>query len=601
MNCNTFSRTCFSHPQAVSHNPWTMKRPFLSIRSAHFLMLLLLSLACFPLQAQEYRAGWTPTDYFGIPGRDKQNAFFDEFENNQHGWDLGQSVLQEEIRDGDFFIATLTSAGYTKRRSVPMNHTGNYEAELRVRYVRGEGESQMGLTFGRDARGNEYNFLATPQGRFRVIEVRNGRPFDLIGWQASGALTRYSYNSLMIRKVADRWYFFINEELVGQMPARELFGNDFGISLSGNMAIEVDLLRISEIRTVDNTGPEIVLTSPVVKQGVVEVTDRVQVVQGRVHDVSGVSDLKINGYPIRMATDGTFIASLQITEAVSTVEIVALDRFRNSTVMQFSMKMADNPVVYRPPQPMPPTLKPTYASEVSPLNEFGGKNYIVLIGINQYDYWNTLHNAVRDCNDLAGILTSQYRFEQENVITLFNQQATRENILELFESLQDRVGPNDNLIIYYAGHGYYDTSAGLGFWVPADARLNKVPDFIGNSTIHDYLATINSHHTLLIADACYAGSLFARSRGIINEANRSRWAFTSGDIEKVWDGQPGENSPFARHLIRFLQSNTDPQLRANELIEAVSMVVQRNTSQNPRGDALMNVGDEGGVMILHRK
>lgn len=230
-----------------------------------------------------------------------------------------------------------------------------------------------------------------------------------------------------------------------------------------------------------------------------------------------------------------------------------------------------------------------------------GKNYIVLIGVNEYDYWNPLHNAVRDCNDLSYVLTSKYQFEEADVITLFNNQATRENILELFERLQDKVEENDNLLIYYAGHGYYDSQAGLGYWVPADARLNKVPDFIRNSAIHDYLRTIPSHHTLLIADACYAGSLFSSSRGIINESNKSRWAFTSGDIEKVWDGQPGENSPFARYLIRYLNNNNAQSIRANDMINAVSMIVQRNTSQNPRGDALMNVGDEGGVFILYKK
>lgn len=581
------------------------KRLSLSSLAYQVFCLMLMSVAVTTASAQEFRGSWDPTDYYGIPGRDKQNAFFDEFEDNRNAWDLGQSTLQEKLGDGDFFLATLANVAYTKRRSVSMNHTGNYEIELRMRYVRGELTSPMGLTFGRDMRGNEFNFLITPEGNFRVIEVRNLRTFDLQGWQPSGGLTRYSYNSLLVRKVAERWYFFINEELVGQMPARPLFGNDFGFTIGGNMAIEVDYLRVSEIRTVDNTGPEITLVSPVVLHGPVEVKERSHMIQGRVYDVSGVSELKINGTPIHPASDGTFYANLHMRENNTLVEIVALDRFRNMSSYQFSMVLKEEPIAYNPPPVVAaPTNTPTYSYTPRPnslVNEYGGKNYIVMIGINQYDYWNTLHNAVRDCNDLSHALTSIYRFDPENVMTLYNEQATRENILELFEQLQEKIGPNDNLLIYYAGHGFYDAGAGLGYWVPADARLNKVPDFIGNSTVHDYLATINAHHTLLIADACYAGSLFSRSRGIINETNRSRWAFTSGDIEKVWDGQPGENSPFARHLVRFLQSNALPQVRANDMIEAVSMIVQRNTSQNPRGDALMNVGDEGGVFVFYRR
>ncbi len=570
-------------------------------------MLPLLLLASVSLIAQDYRGNWEPTDYFGIPGRDKQNAFFDEFENNSLSWDIGQPMLQEQIRDGDFFIATLDDLSYTKRRSVPMNHTGNYEVEIRMRYVRGNQHGPIGLTFGRDIRGNEYDFLFTPEGNFRIVEVRNTRNYDLQGWQPSGSLTRYSYNSLMVRKVAERWYFFINEELVAQMPARDLFGNDFGFTIGGNMAVEVDYLRISEIKSVDNTGPQISLFSPAITHGPVQVTERSQMIKGRVYDVSGVSELKINDYPIRLAPDGTFMASLQMREDYTSVEIVALDRFRNVSRKTFSLKLVrkDPHHAYasapQPQEPRPSVNYPTSQHRDQSINEFGGKNYIVLIGINEYNFWNPLHNAVRDCNDLSYVLTTRFQFEQQNVITLFNKQATRENILELFEQLQDDIGENDNLLIYFAGHGFYDSDAGLGYWVPSDARLNKVPDFIRNSTIHDYLRTINSHHSLLIADACYAGSLFARTRSIVNETNRSRWAFTSGDIEKVWDGQPGENSPFARYLIRFLNSTEQDAIRANDLIHAVSVVVQRNTVQNPRGDALSNVGDEGGVFIFRRR
>ena len=87
----------------------------------------------------------------------------------------------------------------------------------------------------------------------------------------------------------------------------------------------------------------------------------------------------------------------------------------------------------------------------------------------------------------------------------------------------------------------------------------------------------------------------------LNANNRSRWAFTSGDIEKVWDGQPGQNSPFARYLIRILRNNTKPSLQANELVNTVRELVQRNTAQTPQGSALKNVGDLGGIFTFERR
>ncbi|MEM7660371.1 MAG: hypothetical protein AAF399_29970 [Bacteroidota bacterium] len=128
-----------------------------------------------------------------------------------------------------------------------------------------------------------------------------------------------------------------------------------------------------------------------------------------------------------------------------------------------------------------------------------------------------------------------------------------------------------------------------------------MPDFIPNSTIHDYLRVIHTKHTLLFADACYAGSLFSAHRGELELNRPSRWAFTSGDIEKVWDGAPGTNSPFAASLIKYLQYNLKPELPANLLIKGVTDLMAREVEQRPRGNPLRRAGDEGGVFVFRRK
>lgn len=548
---------------------------------------------------------WTPEDYYGIPARDKQVAFFDEFENNENNWDLGSLYLKERIQDSDFYCETRTSHPYTKRRPVAMNHSGNYEIEIRMRFVnvKASGLNMTGLTFGRDVRGNEYDFFFSPSRSYRISRFDRGRTKDLTPLSYHKNINRYSYNTLMVRKVSDKWYFFINEELVSEMPAGTLFGNEYGFTIGGNMAVEVDYLKVSEIRTVDNMGPQITLMEPNLKSGETgKFSDRQQIIRGRVYDVSGVDGVLINGYNVTINDEGVFAASLNLKPGLTEIEIKAKDKFENVAAEKFYMELVNDPrPAYTPPVAMSYSRPGSESTRPASTGTSRGKNYLLLIGVNEYSYWNRLHNAVKDCRDLASILTAYYQFDATNVITLFNDEATRENILETFESLQEKLTTDDNLLIYYAGHGYYDDQASLGYWVPVNARLNKIPDFIRNSTIHDYLRTINSKNTLLIADACYAGSLFANSRGVINENNPSRWAFTSGDIEKVWDGQPGQNSPFARYLIRILRNNTKTRLRADELVEIVSDLVQRNTAQSPKGSPLRNVGDEGGVFVFERK
>ena len=79
--------------------------------------------------------------------------------------------LEERIQEGEYYCASLTSFTYVKHRPVTMNQTGNYEIEIRIRFVKGDDRSVTGLTFGRDVRGNEFGFFfnpTNPRNRFKV-------------------------------------------------------------------------------------------------------------------------------------------------------------------------------------------------------------------------------------------------------------------------------------------------------------------------------------------------------------------------------------------------------------------------------------------------
>ncbi|MCI4669338.1 MAG: caspase family protein [Bacteroidia bacterium] len=570
----------------------------ISTITAYFVALIAFAIGMSSLHAQ---SSWVPSKHYGIPSKDKHAIFYDDFDDNRNKWDVGSVYLVEHIGDGDYYCASRNDHTYTKRRPISMNNSGNYEVEMRIRFVKGASHRMTGLTFGRDVRGSEYNFFFNAQQQFRISKYDRGRTHDYQKWRYSKYLQKHAYNTLMIRKVADHWYFFINQNLVAHMPAKKLFGNEFGFTIDGHMAVEVDYLRVSEIKSIDHIGPDLTMIYPNVQdRATIRIADSKQRIEGKVYDVSGIKSVTINGHEISVDENGIFAASLKLPSKVVPIKIVAKDRFENITKKVFTLE-------YQPavaeltngPNAEGMSYGTAYENGV---RQNRGKNYLLLIGVNQYQHWNTLHNAVKDCRDLADVLTRDYQFAPENVITLFNEEATRENILETFEQLQETISPDDNLLIYYAGHGFYDSYSQLGYWVPMEARQNKIPDFIRNSTIHDYLRTINTKHTFLIADACYAGSLFATaSRGMLDDSHRSRWAFTSGDIEKVWDGQPGQNSPFASQLIRFLRNNRKDKLPANELIKSVGTVVQRMTAQTPQGSPLKQAGDDGGVFMFYRK
>jgi len=86
-----------------------------------------------------------------------------------------------------------------------------------------------------------------------------------------------------------------------------------------------------------------------------------------------------------------------------------------------------------------------------------GKQYALFIAIDAYRYWPALKKPVADAREIRNLLQKDYFIDE--VIELYNQQATRANIARTFTSLQSRLGVHDSLFIYYAGHGHLDENS----------------------------------------------------------------------------------------------------------------------------------------------
>ena len=102
-----------------------------------------------------------------------------------------------------------------------------------------------------------------------------------------------------------------------------------------------------------------------------------------------------------------------------------------------------------------------------------GKNCLFLIGIDNYQHVGKLQNAVRDAKAFRDVLLAKYNFKPDSVIELFNQHATYDAIDQVLRKLAFELRPQDNLIIYFSGHGHYDEFYGDGYWIPVDAHYEN--------------------------------------------------------------------------------------------------------------------------------
>ena len=240
-----------------------------------------------------------------------------------------------------------------------------------------------------------------------------------------------------------------------------------------------------------------------------------------------------------------------------------------------------------------------------------GRYFALIIGIDHYKgIWTPLRNAVNDAKSVEETLKDNYKFD--HFITLYNEEATRANIIRNFELLVETISPEDNLFIFYSGHGEYKEALNKGYWVPVDATSSSTSDYISNADIQTFLRGINSKHTLLVSDACFSGDIFRGKTTMIPfedsekyyqtvYAVPSRKALTSGGVEPVLDGGVAGHSVFTYYFLKALETNNQKYFDASRVYESLKRPVINNSNQSPVFAPVSNAGDEGGQFIFIRK
>lgn len=234
-----------------------------------------------------------------------------------------------------------------------------------------------------------------------------------------------------------------------------------------------------------------------------------------------------------------------------------------------------------------------------------GNYYALLIGNADYQLDELdLDKPAEDVEVLANLLANNYQFEKSKITKLIN--SDRNNILQELYTLRRTLTPEDNLLIFYAGHGYWDEQIGQGYWWPTDATRTNPANWLSNSDLREQIRGINSAHTLLISDACFSGGIFkTRGAGDIRKANRdiqllyrmpSRRAITSGTLSTVPD-----KSVFFKYLIKYLRENDKKFVSSSELFSTIRTSVLNNSLTVPQEGVILNTGDEGGDFIFIKK
>src|SRR6185436_13531386 len=97
-----------------------------------------------------------------------------------------------------------------------------------------------------------------------------------------------------------------------------------------------------------------------------------------------------------------------------------------------------------------------------------GPYHALIIGIDDYVYQQKLKTPVADARAIGDLLKREYGFDTNVLLN-----PDRDQILDAFNDYQKRLTEKDNLLIYYAGHGYLDQKADRVYWLPVEAKTDS--------------------------------------------------------------------------------------------------------------------------------
>jgi hypothetical protein len=253
-----------------------------------------------------------------------------------------------------------------------------------------------------------------------------------------------------------------------------------------------------------------------------------------------------------------------------------------------------------------------------------GRYVVAVIGIDDYERWPKLGNAVSDALGTQTLLTEKFGFVAP-LPPLLNEMATKRNIEEFVEDgLRTVLGENDNLILLFAGHGHTravsvgESQVETGYLVPVEAGVGTEEKWSGYVEIESFLkrvGTLPARHILVLLDSCHSGfalggiaekgraglpryeaSLQSKlSRRVVTSARRDEVALDSGPV----DGHSLFTGSLVEGLNRGLADLDDSDFMTSS---EIGLFLQQRVGQNSNSRQTPDFGsfhfDDRGEMVI---
>jgi len=162
--------------------------------------------------------------------------------------------------------------------------------------------------------------------------------------------------------------------------------------------------------------------------------------------------------------------------------------------------------------------------------------YLIAVGINEYENPAlNLNYAKNDAKAFSKVLQEQGKsfFKKVEVNSLFDKEATRDNILAALEKLSEKARPEDVFVFYYAGHGSMVNNK--FYFIPTEnVSLYQQERLTGESieagAMQEKFSNISALKQVVVLDACQSGGSaeILAQRGAMEEKAMAQLSRSSG-------------------------------------------------------------------------
>jgi WD40 repeat protein len=221
--------------------------------------------------------------------------------------------------------------------------------------------------------------------------------------------------------------------------------------------------------------------------------------------------------------------------------------------------------------------------------EFAGKAtatsslHLLVVGINKYK--NSAYNlnyAQPDAKAFMDKITSQGEriFKNINPIELYDESATKDNILNAFNQIAVKARPEDVFVFFYAGHGSLDEEHkdkegdSPFYFVPTDVtQLYGDPEQLARKglsgeEIQDNMTKIRATKQIILTDACHSGGALKtmKTRAIAGDekaiaqlarSSGAIWIASSGTKQFATEFETLKHGVFTYALLEALDGKAD--------------------------------------------